>query len=210
MAQVLPQTIEDLREPSFKSGFRHVGFSPDMTKPYHAQVYGGKRNKAGHEWQGPGRLTGEEAAQDYLDHIHQRPQQPAPSLKTAGHNGKRDPIQRDPEVEAALGVLRDARGQRQGRQGYVYLIIEKIPGGGLRYGKVGYSTNPQARVAELQCGNPRPLTLHGIKAVPGPEAEAELHRKYAYQNVLQEWFWITKDLLLEFDPVPSQNERKEA
>lgn len=123
---------------------------------------------------------------------------PGTLLKSAGHGSRRPVLQRDPEVEHALGVLRDARGKAQGRQGYVYLIIEVKPGGGLQYGKVGYSTNPRARVAELQTGNPRPLALHCMKK--GTEAvEAALHAKYIQHNVLQEWFSITRELLLEFD-----------
>jgi Meiotically Up-regulated Gene 113 (MUG113) protein len=271
------QSIEDLRAPQFKSGFRHVGFFPSGTaKPYHGQLYRGKNNKAGHAWQGPGRATAEEAAQDvvdqlaqqppltiedirnpkrksgfdhvsvtyagapaggarrkldayrasgggrgdpakagqkfqgpvrrtaeeaaqdYVDYINsQRPQQ-APRLKTAGHQYDIEHTERDPEVEAALGVLRDAKAQRAGKDGYVYLIIEVNKDGGLRYGKVGYSVNPRKRVAELQTGNPRPLALHCMKEGTTAD-EAALHAKYIQDNVLQEWFVISKELLLEFD-----------
>lgn len=121
-----------------------------------------------------------------------------PALKSAGHRAGRKPMRRDLEIEHALGVLRDARGRARGKQGYIYLIVEVLPGGGLHYGKVGFSTNPPARVAELQTGNPRPLRLHLSK--PGTEAdEAALHQKYIGDNVLQEWFRITKNLLLEWD-----------
>lgn len=127
---------------------------------------------------------------------------PAPKLRQAKHNGKREPLPRDPEVEAALGVLRDAKGAREGHQGYVYLIIESTQGfDGFRYGKVGFSTNPKARVAELQCGNPRSLALHCMKKGT-PDDEAALHVKYIEFNALQEWFHITKELLLEFDLDP--------
>jgi hypothetical protein len=144
---------------------------------------------------GPARKTPFEAAQDYCDYINsgQIPA-PMPALKSAGHAGKRASLPRDREVEYALGVLRDARAQRRGKQGYVYLIVEDV----LCYGKVGFSTNPAARVAELQTGNPRKLRL--LCSKPGTEAdEAALHAKYAPNNVLQEWFLITKELLLEWD-----------
>jgi hypothetical protein len=121
-----------------------------------------------------------------------------PALKSAGHNGSRDPLPRDEEVEYALGVLRDAKGQREGKQGYVYCIIERVPGGGFSQCKIGFSTNPKARVAELQAGNPRPLML--LCAKKGTlEDEAALHAKYIQQNILQEWFSATKEMLLEFD-----------
>lgn len=126
----------------------------------------------------------------------------AATLKTAGHEYSAPSVPRDAEVEAALGVLRDARAQRQGKQGYVYLIIEDLPGGGIHYGKIGYSTNPAKRVAELQTGNPRPLRL--LYAMPGTEDdERRLHAKYIKFNALQEWFVVTKELLLEF---PAQKE----
>lgn len=118
--------------------------------------------------------------------------------KSAGHVGQRNSLPRTAELDHALGVIRDHKAQSAGKQGYVYLIVEDLPGGALVYGKVGYSTNPAARVAELQTGNPRKLRLHLSK--PGTEAdEATIHAKYAHKNVLQEWFTITKELLLEWD-----------
>lgn len=200
-------TPSDIRNPARKSGYDHVGNKdtpghPQPHKPFQADVYGGKRDKAGRSWSGPARATAIEAAQDYCDYMNGLGPifgVPLTPLKTAGHVAPaRSPLPNDPEVQAALGVLRDARAQRRGVQGYVYLIIEVLPGGGLRYGKIGYSTNPAKRVAELQTGNPRPLALHLSK--PGTEAdEAALHQKYIQHNVLQEWFHITKELLLEWD-----------
>lgn len=122
------------------------------------------------------------------------------ALKSAGHQGRREPIQRDPEIEAALGVLRDARGERTGHQGYVYLIgVESAADNPiLQFAvKVGFSTNPEARVAELQTGNPMKLCLHA--KIPGTrDDEARLHEKYAHLNILQEWFRPTFALLAEF------------
>lgn len=113
------------------------------------------------------------------------------SLKTAGHAYDIEKTARDPELEAALGVLRDYKAQRSGRQGYVYLISD-----GTAY-KVGYSVNPNKRVAELQTGNPRKLSL--LAFVPGTEAdEKALHAKYIADNLLQEWFTASPELRAEF------------
>lgn len=198
-------TPSDIRNPARQSGFDHVKRSEDpahpVPKPFQAILYGGKMDRAGTAWRGPRRALSVDSAQDYCDYINngRRNLHRARKLKSAGHKGPQRPkLSADPEVAAALGVLRDARAQRRGVQGYVYLIIEVLPGGGLHYGKIGYSTNPPKRVAELQTGNPRPLRLHLSK--PGTEAdEAALHQKYLGNNVLQEWFYVTKELLLEWD-----------
>jgi hypothetical protein len=116
-------------------------------------------------------------------------------LRSAGHTAKRDRLPDDPEVQAALGVLRDARGQRQGNQGYVYCIGEAE--GVSPLVKIGYSTNPEARVGELQTGNGRQLFLLAYFA--GTEAdEKALHAKYIKDNTLQEWFTPSDGLLGEF------------
>jgi hypothetical protein len=196
-------TPDSLRNPSLKAGFHHVGKvggQPSRgSTPIYYQAYAG-RGRTG-DWKGPGRKSAVEAAQDYCDYVNGQATTPATHapLKVAGHGGKREALPRDPEVEAALGVLRDARAQRNGVPGYVYLITEDRLGGGIRYVKIGYSVNPQKRVAELQTGNPRLLKL--LYAMPGtPEDERRLHAKYAKHNVLQEWFEVTKELILEFPP----------
>lgn len=187
-------TPSDIRDPKLKSGFRFVGYQHDKsTKPYHAQImneFGPRKN-----WYGPWRDTPEEAAQDYCDYVNgQRGATPAPQLKSAGHQGKRDRIQRTPEEIAALGVLKDARGRRKGKQGFVYLIGEVEGEYAL---KIGFSTKPVARPAELQTGNPRPLVL--IAQKPGTEAdERALHAKFAHLNILQEWFEQHSDIFAEF------------
>lgn len=196
-------TIDALRNPSRESGFNYVGRAGGAKKkPWRAQKNAGNKYGSNATFRGPTRERPAEAAQDYCDYINSgvAPSAPSkPALKSAGHDTTpRKPLPRDPEVQAALGVLRDARAQRRGEQGYVYLIIEDLPGGAVIYGKIGYSTNPRKRVAELQTGNPRPLRLLRMK--PGTEAdEAALHQKYIKHNVLQEWFHITKELLLEWD-----------
>lgn len=189
-------TIDDIRNPQRVSGFDHVGFSYAFgsdTKPYYAnkRVAPGKNGVLKLQR----RATAEEAAQDYCDFVNsgQWPEQ-RQALNTAGHGGNRDSLPRDEEVEAALGVLRDARAQRQGAQGYVYCIGEE---GYDRAVKIGFSTNPEARVAELQTGNSRKLVLLAKK--PGaPEDEVALHQRFIKQNLIGEWFVKDPAILEEF------------
>jgi hypothetical protein len=197
-------TPKDIENPSRRSGYDHVRYKEGgggrAANNWSAE-HGSKPSKPGNRsavWNGPRRATPEEAAQDYCDYINGSGVSPAPQLKSAGHNGKREKLSDDPEVQAALGVLKDAKGERAGNQGFVYCIWESKPGGGMEYVKIGFSTNPQARIAELQCGNPRKLVLVSMKKGTR-EDERALHQKYIKQNVLQEWFRPTKELLLEFD-----------
>jgi Meiotically up-regulated gene 113 len=186
-------TPNDIRDSSRRSGFQFVIWDEYSTRgPYRAQRRVGPDTEARSHWYGPRRATAEEAAQDYCDYINGSGVTPATPLKSAGHKGKRRRLSDDPEVAAALGVLRDARGQRQGNQGYVYCITDG------EYIKIGYSTKPEARLAELQTGNARKLSLVGSK--PGTvEDEAALHQKYIEHNVLQEWFRLDAAILSEFN-----------
>jgi hypothetical protein len=197
----------DIRNTALKSGYKHVNIHNGGAF-YHAQAYGGKLTRAGHAWWGPQRATALEAAQDYCDYANGNPDVwSATKLKSAGHKRPSRSSQPLPqEVKDALGVLRDYKAQKAGVQGFVYLIIEKLPGGGINYGKIGFSTNPEKRVAELQTGNPRPLQV--LYAMPGTEDdERKLHAKYSHNNVLQEWFSVTRELILEF---PANTAIKEA
>lgn len=192
--------IEDLRDDKRKSGFRHVGSAGGTNYRSRGKPWVGyaKEGRTGWTFRGPRRATPEEAAQDYCDYVNGQSVAPATPLRSAGHSGRRAKLADDPEVRAALGILRDARAKRSGQRGYVYCIREVLDGGGIRFVKIGYSTDPQARVAELQTGNPRPLALVCMKE--GSEAdEKALQQKYVANNVLQEWFTVTKDMLLEFD-----------
>lgn len=196
----------DIRNPSVQSGYsfvRSASAGPNgggKTELWKAEV-----NRDGKHWRGPYRRTPAEAAQDYCDFLNGNPSVPSsPMLVSAGHTGKRDKLPSDPEVQAALGVLRDARGERLGNQGYVYCIGEAtgdaVLVGGRRHQtavKIGFSTNPEARLPELQTGNPRRLVLLG-KIEGTREDEAKMHAKYAHLNILQEWFRPTAALLSEF------------
>lgn len=187
-------TPADIANDERLSGYDHVGyFRSGVAKPFHAQVYGGKNNKAGHAWQGPGRRTALEAAQDYCDYVNSGGHVAiVAQLKSAGHQERRDAVAIDAEEAAALGVLRDKRAQRtSGKKGYVYCITDGTAV------KIGYSLKPEARVAELQTGNPRLLRL-AAKKPGGLNDEKALHVKYLHLNLLQEWFRPTKALLSEF------------
>jgi hypothetical protein len=104
-------------------------------------------------------------------------------------------------VRTNVRMKKRAKVDRGLAVGYVYCINEEHPGGAMQYVKVGFSTNPAARVSELQTGNPRQLRLHALK-VGTIVDEIKLHRKYNEHNERQEWFRPTKELLLEFDLDP--------
>jgi Meiotically up-regulated gene 113 len=185
-------TPEDLANPLTKSGYRHVrkvGGQPSQPRTGNVYFQAQHMPKSGDH--GPGRKTALEAAQDYCDWANGNGVTPAKPLKSAGHKIRRRHLTDDPEVEAALGVLRDARGQRQGNKGYVYCISDG------EYLKIGFSTNPQARVAELQTGNARKLTIVGT--IEGTlEDEAALHQEFISDNVLAEWFKNTPSIVAKF------------
>ena len=196
-------TPKDIRNPKRKSGFDYVqaviaGPSSGGASGHYgfrARTGGGHPERPSY-WQGSARPTAEQAAQDYCDYINGNNVQPPVALKTAGHNYNIERAELDPEVEAAYGVIRDYKAQKRGKQGFVYLIVEK----GCRYGKIGYSVNPQKRIAEVQTGNPRPLKLFGT--IPGTEeTERALHAKYIKDNALQEWFKLSDQLKKEFTNV---------
>lgn len=190
-------TPADIQKPSNASGYQQVGRAgglsgrPTNGKPWAAYANRGRKG----DWRGPRRATALEAAQDYCDYVNGDPVALKAALKRAvrSSDSTRDPMD-DNEVKAALGVLRDARAQRQGRQGYVYLIGEV---GRWDAVKVGYSVKPSARVSELQTGNSRQLQL--LAALPGTEAdERALHMKYIDDNILLEWFKPSASLFAEF------------
>lgn len=195
-------TVDDLHNPARKTGFNYVKKSSTVkSRPFQAQKFGGPstdgKRGSGLLWCGPYRLTAEEAAQDYCEYINGLVEQPqaAPTLNTPGHVRRKSVVnERDPEEEAAWGVIRDRNAQRAGRQGYVYCIgVTSDP-----YAvKVGYSVNPEARVGELQTGNPRILVLLGKKEGT-LEDERALHAKYIRDNTVGEWFKTSPALLGEF------------
>lgn len=182
----------DLRKPSNQSGYAHVQ-RDNQKKAFRAQAEGTGDKPFRTRWYGPRRATALESAWDYCNYVNAG-QAVARAVLVYPKQPKRLPLEeipRDPEVEYALGVLRDHKAQQAGKQGYVYCIGEAS---NLYAVKIGYSVNPPARVRELQTGNPRPLVLLGWGE--GTEAdEAGLHMQFLQYNLLGEWFIAAPDVL---------------
>lgn len=198
-------TPDQIANSKRKSGYNHVT-NDGGVKPYRASS--GRKWLKPHEteyvfWRGPRRATALEAAQDYCDYVNSSPISPSvpvgrAGVKRARHTYTAEIPEIPSDIEAAYGMIRDYKAQLSGKvDGYVYLIIEENVGGGLTYGKIGYSTNPRKRVAELQTGNPRPLKLYAAK-LGTLDDEAALHRRHIDKNILQEWFHLDAELLLEW------------
>jgi hypothetical protein len=172
-------------------------------KPYQARYGQGKDGRAAGtpEWRGPRRATAAEAALDYCQYVNSNQATPAtPALKSAGHKRTtvRQPLSEG--IQRLRQQLRDAiaaEREAQGSQGFVYLIGEEAPAGAPRYVKIGYSDYPDARIAMLQTGNPRKLTL--LASIPGTmDDERALHAKHIADNILAEWFRDTPSIRQDF------------
>ncbi len=59
--------------------------------------------------------------------------------------------------------------------------------------KIGYSSNPKARLATLQTGCPYPLTLSAT-IVGEYDKEAELHERFCKYRLQGEWFVYSKEI----------------
>lgn len=79
------------------------------------------------------------------------------------------------------------------RKGYVYYAVvdNRV--------KIGFSTNPWARVNELKCASPG-LELRAV--VVGTMAdEREVHQKFAGERITREWFNLTDGLKTHIDSI---------
>ena len=196
-------TINDIRNPKRTSGFNHVTLLDDPAanrpKPYRARVHGrrvpGRRGGGVAIWRGPRRATAAEAAQDYCDYINGSTAQPTPALKSAGHKGPSQRVERTERERKLRKELRTIEAERnKDRKGFVYLVGEE---GSLYAVKIGHSYDPETRPNGLQTGNPRRLVV--LASMEGTlEDEAALHQRYIEDNVLQEWFRPSEELLSEF------------
>lgn len=66
--------------------------------------------------------------------------------------------------------------------------------------KIGFSSNVESRLRDLQCSSAVPLRL--LASIPGgPAVEAELHARFASARVHGEWFEPTEDLLVFIEAV---------
>lgn len=208
-------TPNDLRDPTRQSGFRFVNGSPASKGGFYARVQQSRsdgRPGSDAAWIGPRRTTALEATQDYCDYVNGRQQAPPqPVLRSAGHKRAVSVKLTGDTTDARIALLRAElrtleaeRKMKRGSRGFIYLVAEEAfeSRSGETYilrdaVKIGWSESPDARIATLQTGNPRKLILLGTK--PGTvDDEKALHAKYIGQNVLQEWFRPTQELLSEF------------
>lgn len=118
-----------------------------------------------------------------------------PTLNRGGHKGWKpsEVAYTDEELKALRSIKEKQAEALSLRQGFVYLIIED----GDEFCKIGYSTQSDARIGDLQTGNPRLLTLYAVKEGT-KEDEKQLHLTYLEHNTYGEWFYLIPDMLLEF------------
>lgn len=87
-------------------------------------------------------------------------------------------------------IERFAKNPPKKCKGYVY-FIQGLCGGAI---KIGFSKNPEKRLAELQTGYPDSLTI--ILMIPGTEAtERAIHREFEASRLKGEWFRPDKYVL---------------
>jgi hypothetical protein len=66
--------------------------------------------------------------------------------------------------------------------------------------KIGFSTNPRARLSDLQVANAESLTLIGVMVGP-PQLEDDLHQRFDALHIRGEWFRAEPSLLKFIDHV---------
>lgn len=195
-------TIEDIKDPACKSGFKFVAAPPNSrlasgrTPSFFAHK--GNRQKGDPGWLGPRRLTAEEAAQDYCDYINkQRPVLPA-ALNNAGHPNLGRTEDKHPKLVEADALRREALADRdEDTSGWVYAIGEVDSEEFIKLGKS--RTEPKYRLKDLQIGNPRLLKVYGQKQVEDRHvAERVHHAQFIQWNVLGEWFLFVDEIRESF------------
>jgi len=77
-------------------------------------------------------------------------------------------------------------------EGFVYFVTEETPGG-LEHLKIGRSKTPENRIADMQIGNSRQLTLVGCLE-GGADLERSFHRLFGPLRHRGEWFLYTEPL----------------
>lgn len=79
-------------------------------------------------------------------------------------------------------------------KGFVYLL--KIPEG---IYKIGVSKNVDKRIKQLQTGNTEEITLvEKFESNYPYKVESSLHRRYNYDNIKGEWFYLTDEQVNNF------------
>lgn len=93
-------------------------------------------------------------------------------------------------------------------EGYVYFIyspdLYKL---NIHHIKIGQSRKPEKRLKQLQTGNSFKLVIYkSIKSIDYKNIEKQLHNKYDYCNVYNEWFDMTLNQVdLEVNPEQNQH-----
>lgn len=95
-----------------------------------------------------------------------------------------------------VGKVSMLAGRRKRGKVWEAPVIYFIQDSATLYIKIGFTASePEARKAALQTGNPSPLVL--LAVMDGDkETESRLHRRFAAQRVAGEWFRPAPDLLL--------------
>lgn len=94
---------------------------------------------------------------------------------------------------------------------FTYIIVDidsRTSGSHCFSTKIGKSTNPEKRLAQLQTGNPGRLAI--VACIPGEEWERLIHRMFAAYRMTGEWFrldlgrlYLLATLADEHDPIDS-------
>ncbi|MGN6150840.1 MAG: GIY-YIG nuclease family protein [Lysobacteraceae bacterium] len=81
-----------------------------------------------------------------------------------------------------------ARTKAKNTFSYVYLIQSETG-----HCQIGSSVSVTARLRQLQCANPGPLTLlHAFPSANALQDEFSLHSKFAKKRVRNEWFALSE------------------
>ena len=126
----------------------------------------------------------------FQDLINSEEQEQEQEQAAAATTALPTPVPTPPAIEVAVDLENIRREQAQPHsQGYVYLIRME----NTTFFKIGMSLDPEIRLRTLQTGNPHPLRLLDIRAVPDMRsAEIGLHRRFETQRVpnlnVREWF----------------------
>lgn len=87
----------------------------------------------------------------------------------------------------------------------IYLVVTSDK----NYCKIGYSKDPDSRLATLQTSHPEKLTLAAV--IEGTiKEEKELHKQMAEHRVNLEWFNLSQDIMNHFDYYPTLMSRIDA
>jgi hypothetical protein len=194
-------TIEDIRNPDRVSGFNNVTSNGLRTN---WRASSGNTTTAGGRtpgWRGPTRKTPEAAAQDYVDFVNLT----TGKIQVRALHPRRRTIQirrqreLSPAEQVAKDIVRDARGWRRGQEGFIYLVAEHeivVPGDFVKIGGT-VADPPEQRLGDYQVGNPRRLYMVAKRSGTYAD-EQELHRIYAAERKVGEWFTATVDMLADF------------